>query len=82
MIYEESRQNQKLGNLELGKDRIVEKETEEMLMSALKMVAERTLVDCVEKERKQSIMWLNNVKYLHKSITTFSDMIELVLFFT
>ena len=52
-----------------------------MLMPALKMAAERTPVDCVEKERKQSIIWLNNVKYLHKSIATFSDMTELVLFF-
>ena len=37
-------------------------------MPALKMAAERTPVDCVEKERKQSIIWLNNVNTCIKAL--------------
>ena len=30
-------------------------------------------VDCAEKERKQSVMWLQNIKCLHKSSTTYGN---------
>ena len=57
------------------------KKTGGMLMPAQKMDAYETLIDRKKKERKQSIIWLQNVKCLHKSITTYDNMIELVQLF-
>ena len=37
--------------------------------------------DCGEKERKQSVMWLQNVKYFLKNSTAYGYMIELVQLF-
>ena len=72
------------GNLDLGKDRIVKKRKTEGMLMAVQNQAKGVsypFVDCTKKERKQSAMWLENVKCLHKSITTYGDMIKLVLLF-
>ena len=45
---------------------------------ALRTNSIKSNVGCAEKESKQSVMWLQNVKCLHKNSTAYGNMIELV----
>ena len=80
MICEESRRNQKQGNLELGKYRIVEKKNRRNANACTKNGCRKN--PCrLRRKRKEAINHMvEQCKYLYKSITTFSDMIELVMF--
>ena len=91
-VYKEKRWSEKQQNLELAKDRIVEKRNKKNANGCTRPSIEnkqhnaqnltkrksQPYTDHADKERKQSVMWLRNVKCLHKSSNTDGNMTELV----